>query len=454
MRKTLKILKYILIGYLIYFLVLGVLIFKLPVYKNSGISYDIEAMKSVNGNDNYAHIVETPKEALDVRLALLNEATSTINIAYYMFYSDSLGQTIAGILLKKADEGIKINIIIDNKLFRKTKMMKTLSAHSNINLYKYERKSLLLPFALQNSLHDKILTIDNKYGLIGGRNLLDRFFFENTLNQTNDRDVLIFSKLNSNSAVLKMNEYVDELINSNKTHLVKTKNRNYQNIYYEKYLDNLDTTYNFNSIIDNAIKVDNITFIRSPLNRLNKEPVVFNVIKELSKDSEKIIIQSPYIVKSRLMAKEFNLPHDNVTFITNSLANNPNFFATSGYLRLRNKLAKNGNLYEMQFPIGNHAKSVIIDDDISIIGSQNLDPRSFYLSTESAVVIYSKEFNEALEEKFNDLINNSLLVTEKGKYVANDNVTENKLSTFKKIILYLVSGLSAPFNEMLFKVIK
>ena len=41
-------------------------------------------------------------------------------------------------------------------------------------------------------------------------------------------------------------------------------------------------------------------------------------------------------------------------------------------------------------------KSVLIDDDISVVGSFNIDMRSVYLDTELMLVIDSKEINEQL----------------------------------------------------------
>lgn len=452
MKKALKIVKIFLISYLLYFLIFGILIYKIPYYKKNNLSYDINDIKSSTSDDNYALIVESQKEALDVRIALINEATTSINLLYYNFGSDTIGEILAGLLIKKADEGVKVNIIIDNKFFIKSKMMKTLAANTNINLYKFEKKNLLIPTSLHNSLHDKFITIDDKYGLIGGRNILDRFFFAETKNPTNDRDVLVFSKNGNNNSVKEMNKYTDELISSRLTTKVRAKNKNYQNIYYQTSLKFTDQDYHFDKTLAEAIKVDNITFVRSPLHRFNKEPVLFKVINELAKDSDKIVIQSPYIVSSRSMIREFAAPHNNITFITNNMNTNPNLLATSGYLRIRNKLAKNYTLYEIQEGFGNHAKSISIDDNISIIGSQNIDPRSFYLSTESAVIIISEEFNAKLNQNFTDIINKSLLVNEDGKYESNPLVNEAPPKTFKKIGLYIISGLSALFNEMLIKV--
>jgi cardiolipin synthase len=53
-----------------------------------------------------------------------------------------------------------------------------------------------------------------------------------------------------------------------------------------------------------------------------------------------------------------------------------------------------------------HAKSIAIDDNLAIVGSVNLDYRSFYLNSEIAVVVYDKTFvhklNAAFEQDLQD----------------------------------------------------
>lgn len=48
-----------------------------------------------------------------------------------------------------------------------------------------------------------------------------------------------------------------------------------------------------------------------------------------------------------------------------------------------------------------HTKTLIVDDDISFIGSANFDNRSFYLNFEVSVLCYEREANQALLEEFN-----------------------------------------------------
>ncbi len=71
-----------------------------------------------------------------------------------------------------------------------------------------------------------------------------------------------------------------------------------------------------------------------------------------------------------------------------------------------------------------HTKTVLIDDNISIVGSYNLDMRSTYLDTELMLVIESKRLNEEIRDTENVYI-------EKSKEVKTDG-TETEGSLYKK----------------------
>jgi cardiolipin synthase len=49
-----------------------------------------------------------------------------------------------------------------------------------------------------------------------------------------------------------------------------------------------------------------------------------------------------------------------------------------------------------------HAKTMIVDDMVSIVGTANMDVRSFDLNFEINAVVYSKEINRRLTEAFMD----------------------------------------------------
>ncbi|MCB1177911.1 MAG: hypothetical protein KDK36_10065, partial [Leptospiraceae bacterium] len=107
-----------------------------------------------------------------------------------------------------------------------------------------------------------------------------------------------------------------------------------------------------------------------------------------------------------------------VKILTNSLASTDNLEAFSGYQRDRNKLLQTGvNIYEFKpdaairykvmtgalqkeldyAPIfGLHAKSMVIDQEIAVVGTFNLDPRSANLNTECVTILYSKKIGSQL----------------------------------------------------------
>jgi putative cardiolipin synthase len=129
-----------------------------------------------------------------------------------------------------------------------------------------------------------------------------------------------------------------------------------------------------------------------------------------------VIIQTPYLVTTSLSRNLFKALVSRgveVKILTNSLASNDNLEAFSGYQRDRKALLETGVLiYEFkpdaqirkkimsdvmhkqlkEVPtFGLHAKSMVIDDEITVIGTFNVDPRSANLNTESITIIPSKK---------------------------------------------------------------
>lgn len=138
---------------------------------------------------------------------------------------------------------------------------------------------------------------------------------------------------------------------------------------------------------------------------------LINLIKSAK---HSVTIQSPYLITTKLGQDLFSAAVKRgvkVRIQTNSLASTDNLEAFSGYQRCRKDLLRAGiEIYEFRpdakcrFDImtgalqkkvnftpvfGLHAKSMVIDDSITVIGTFNLDPRSANLNTECFVIIPS-----------------------------------------------------------------
>ena len=114
--------------------------------------------------------------------------------------------------------------------------------------------------------------------------------------------------------------------------------------------------------------------------------------------------------------------------ILNSIASGDNICASADYRKNRSKILDTGiSLYEYMGKHSTHGKSLVIDDDIAVVGSYNFDCRSTYVDTETMLVVQGKEITKQLEEDFDGLKNESLKVNKDGSYQSGKNVTESTM---------------------------
>lgn len=85
-----------------------------------------------------------------------------------------------------------------------------------------------------------------------------------------------------------------------------------------------------------------------------------------------------------------------------------------------------------------HAKSYVIDDRITAIGSYNLDPRSAYLDTELLIVIDSPEFTAHFQQVQNTYFQQALPAGNTGDDNPGTTVEVRAVSIFKWILVYVL----------------
>ena len=107
------------------------------------------------------------------------------------------------------------------------------------------------------------------------------------------------------------------------------------------------------------------------------------------------------------------------------------------------------SLYEFQGDHSMHNKSLVIDDDISIIGSYNLDMRSAYLDTEVMLVVHGEEFNQLLTKHITTMMEQSLPVNSDGSYGTNGAVVALTPTKLQKITLGVASAVFQLFRFLL-----
>jgi putative cardiolipin synthase len=457
--------------YLFYVIITFVLIFGFK--QKNIVSEDFPSINNfisnTVSNDRIA-LIEERELSAKVKISLIDGAKESLKISYYKIQNDEAGDIFFSKIIEAANRGVKVELVIDGKLNKISKNFNglnyLLTSNPNIEIRYYEPFLFFKPWTWNNILHDKYIIVDDKIVILGGRNIGNQYFAINGEAPiiTKDREVLIINTDLSNykdSALSQINNYFYEVWNSEYTKKVKSNlSKSNLNKASEKQLE-LDKSLIyvkdkhpelFNNSFDfsgMSYPANKITLINNPLTRYKKFPYIWGTITNLiNTANSSVFIQSPYVIPTIEMQEFIDyeyLKNKKISILTNSEYASPNIFAFSGYLKHRKTLLKNNvDLYEYQGEGSIHAKSYIIDDRISLVGSFNMDGRSAYLSTETMFVIDSKDFAKALNDKVKILENDSILVNDKSNL---DMV--KRVPILKKVILRGTKVITYFFNYLL-----
>lgn len=475
MELVKNILKY---GFFLY--VLSIFIFSFVIFffhpATDKMPPDSKTPPAPNTIDQIA-LVETPKESISARLHLIENATAQIDLAYYKWVDGHVSDLMLGSLLEAADRGVQVRILLDGILQLNNfagpvdEVFLGFKTHPNIELKVFEPFNPFTPLAWNNRMHDKLIVVDHEFGLIGGRNIEDRFYLDDAHKDglVKDREVLVHRANDSASVLEEMGAYYDCLWNyehSKEKHPRMTQQKIKKGAValselranYPKNKDSFLARYfpEAEAIdwLEEMVPTKNIRLVSNTLGRTNQHPKALKEILALSSEaSESIFIQSPYIIPTRKMlsyAENYAIDPKKTTLFTNSEAASPNMVAISAYNNRRKLLVDSGaKIFEYQQPGSTHGKSAIFDEEISVVGTFNVDPRSSFINTESMLIIESEEFAEELKQGMAVDFKNSLQVGPDYDYIADENTEALPISPVKKIMIRLLSLVTPVFEKLL-----
>ena len=150
-------------------------------------------------------MLERGEEALLTRAWFGDNARSSIDIQYFIWSADNVGELASAAVLRAAQRGVRVRIIVDDLLIdAPDKALLALAHHPNIDIRIYNpRHSVGTPLAKRlvniatdfrganQRMHDKTFAVDGKIAITGGRNMADEYFdFDHHYN-FRDRDALL-----------------------------------------------------------------------------------------------------------------------------------------------------------------------------------------------------------------------------------------------------------------------
>ncbi|MGN0328895.1 MAG: phospholipase D-like domain-containing protein [Lachnospira sp.] len=389
-------------------------------------------------------IIEDNEDALTERLRMINNAKQEIIMSTFGFHDDDSGKLIIGAMLDAANRGVSVKILVDGvdswTSMEWNPYFYALSSNKNVEIKVYNKANPLTPWKSMGRMHDKYLIADKEVYLLGGRNTFNFFLGDYPGHKNYDRDVLVYCENpDSNSSVTELLNYFDSVWNYKeskyfhnnekigKWSCVKAARKEIEENYKEYYSRNSNVLSD-KDYLSMTVEVNNIALLSNPIEYTSKKPVVwYQMVNLMEKADSRVRIHTPYIICNDYMYDGIKKVCDNVedvSIMTNSVGNNGNPFGAADYYENKQNILNTGvNVLEYEGGYSYHGKSVLIDDNISIVGSFNMDMRSAYLDTELMLVIDSKEINEALGAAMDSYEKMARKANADGSYDNPNNVT-------------------------------
>lgn len=194
-------------------------------------------------------LLEHNNEALKWRLALIDHATVSIDAQYFIWQDDAVGKLLFDRLLKAADLGVRVRLLVDDLIFtHKDRNIAAICQHPNFDIKIFNpgrvRDStlgaigeFLLYFKeLNRRMHNKLFVVDNRLAIVGGRNIGNEYFGLSKKYNFRDLDVLVIGPVveeisrrltytgTQNSPILAALCPVKQLLRNSRPYVKNTKN--------------------------------------------------------------------------------------------------------------------------------------------------------------------------------------------------------------------------------------
>lgn len=380
-------------------------------------------------------------ESLKWRLRALASAESSIDLQIFLWKKDHSGKLFMSEVLAAADRGVKVRMLIDDTFtLNQDQILSDIDHHPNIevriyNPFKRRYNSFSIRFLMNVSefsridhrMHNKVLIVDNHVTIMGGRNLGDEYFGLHSEANFRDMDLLangnispflstVFDIYWANpwsfpvEKVLHKKPKQREIETHPQTPFFPLKETHQERIAAWKRFKELATPAEYTAIYDLPLEANK-------KNRMD-DTMTVDIYQLISDAKKRVDIVSPYFIPTPdLEDAIFGAEQRGVEvrILTNSLQSNNHTIAHSFYRKHMERYVDSGaELHEYRawardrnlfmYPpsedkiLGLHAKILLIDDDLSLIGSANLDPRSLNINAELGILLKSEKLCSQLRK--------------------------------------------------------
>ena len=393
------------------------------------------------------------------RIQMIDTAERTLDLQYFIFRADDTGQLLAEAVLRAADRGVRVRLLLDDGEAKPgDEQMAALDAHPRVEVRVYNpfsyrgpsRVKRAIEFAFNSArldyrMHNKLMVVDNAIALVGGRNVGDEYFQIDPEGQFADDDVFA-----AGPVVQQLSRTFDEFWNCDLSIRVRALSPSMTSdaalARYRAVLEAHRTQVRTDGI-DFAARIatgqplagmlmgklplvwasSQLVYDSPDKRRVDKGEMVGRLMHKptaaaVSAVQSELLMITPYLIpgdEGMQIFADLRKRNATVRVLTSSLEATTVILAQSGYTRYRVPLLEMGvNIYEIRSRLGNsrgsgqsarisrfgtyslHAKLFVLDRRRLFVGSMNFDQRSLHLNTEIGLIIDSPELARQAAARF------------------------------------------------------
>ncbi|PZD77900.1 cardiolipin synthase [Mesonia sp. K7] len=358
---------------------------KLDEYEAAFLDANVNVVKILQNNQkkplmfgNDIKILLNGDEKFEALFEDIKNAKKHIHLEYYILKFEKIGEKLIDLLCEKAKEGVKVRIIYDYVGSQiKKKGRQKLEQHG-IEIYAFMQVWFPnLTRKLNYRDHRKIVIIDGEIGYVGGINICDEYV--NSINNHFWRDTHLRIRGNT--------------VKSLQSHFLLM-----WNFVSEQEIEIIDE---FFPEMENCGEVAAQVAVSGPDS--NYPHIMQAIFTAITTAEESILITTPYFIPNeeiytalitaarRGVEVKIIIPKENDSWAAK--------YASTSYIE---SLLEAGIQFYFYTKGMVHAKTMVIDNDLSIVGTSNMDYRSFEINFEVIVLVYNKSVSQQMIQIFED----------------------------------------------------
>jgi putative cardiolipin synthase len=377
------------------------------------------------------------------RVRALRAATRSIDLQTFIWKADGVGLALVREVVAAAERGVRVRVLLDDSfLVHADAALHALSQHANISYRIYNPAARrggglalrelenIYDFArINHRMHNKLMVVDGRIAIMGGRNLADEYYGYETEHNFRDFELLL-----SGPFISELSEVFDLYWNDPWSLPIEDLQGadgdwSYAAIdawlqgHATKHLTLTDATpTDWAEVFSKGLPAEIQLLVDTPPDSSPDLDMPVQLAREIvarmdEVERDMILVSAYFIPTEPLMdaIERATARGVRVRILTNSLGANNHVSAHAAYAAQRPALLKAGaELYELRADAGSrhlyldpavtsarlglHAKGALFDECCLFVGSANLDPRSLRLNTEIGLLIDSPPLNSRLRQ--------------------------------------------------------